>query len=41
MLRILIKRAKEEDQVAGLVPYLVEDGLSILQYADDSPVFGA
>jgi hypothetical protein len=32
MLSILIKRAKEEDQVAGLVPYLVEDDLSILQY---------
>jgi retron-type reverse transcriptase len=39
VLSILIKRAKEEDQVAGLVPYLVEDGLSILQYADDIVLF--
>jgi hypothetical protein len=30
MLAILIKRAKEEGQVAGVIPHLVDDGLSIL-----------
>jgi hypothetical protein len=39
MLSILIKRPKEEGQVAGLVPHLVDDGLSILQYADDTLLF--
>jgi hypothetical protein len=39
MLGILIKRAKEEEQVVGLVPHLVEDELSILQYADDIVLF--
>jgi hypothetical protein len=39
MLAILIERAKEDDQVGGLIPYLVEGGLSILQYADDTILF--
>jgi hypothetical protein len=39
MLAILIKRAKAEGQVEGLVPNLVDDGLSILQYADDTLLF--
>jgi hypothetical protein len=39
MLAILISRAKEEGQVAGAVPHLVDDGLSILQYADDAIIF--
>jgi hypothetical protein len=30
MLAILIKRAKEEGQVTGVIPHLVDDGLSIL-----------
>jgi hypothetical protein len=34
MLDILISRAKEDGQVGGLVPNLVEGGVSILQYAD-------
>jgi hypothetical protein len=34
MLALLISRAKEEGQIAGLVPHLVEGGLSILQYTD-------
>lgn len=34
MLTILIKRAKEDDQITRVVPHLVDDGLSILQYAD-------
>jgi hypothetical protein len=39
MLAILIERAKEDDQVGGLIPHLVEGGLSILQYADDTILF--
>jgi hypothetical protein len=35
MLEILIKRAREEGQIAGIVPHLVEDGISILQYAQN------
>jgi hypothetical protein len=30
ILSILIKRAKEDDQVAGLIPHLVDGGVSIL-----------
>jgi len=36
MLTLLIKRAKADDQIRGVIPHLVEDGLSILQYADDT-----
>jgi retron-type reverse transcriptase len=39
MLAILIKRAKMEGQINGVVPHLVDDGLSILQYADDTIIF--
>jgi hypothetical protein len=39
MLAILIARAKEDGQVAGLIPHLVEGGISILQYADDTILF--
>jgi hypothetical protein len=39
MLAILIARAKEDEQIAGVVPHLVDDGLSILQYADDTLIF--
>ena len=39
MLAILIARAKEVDQVEGVIPHLVQDGLSILQYADDTVIF--
>jgi hypothetical protein len=39
MLPILIKRAKEEGQINGVVPHLMEYGLSILQYADDTLIF--
>jgi hypothetical protein len=35
MLAILIERAKIEGQIEGVVPHLVDGGLSILQYADD------
>jgi hypothetical protein len=39
MLAILIARAKEVGQVEGVIPHLVQDGLSILQYADDTVIF--
>jgi hypothetical protein len=39
MLAILIERAKEDGQVSGLIPHLVDGGLSILQYADDTILF--
>ena len=39
MLAILIGRAKNEGLVNGIIPHLVDDGLSILQYADDTVLF--
>ena len=39
MLAILISRAKDDGQVDGLIPHLVEGGVSILQYADDTILF--
>jgi hypothetical protein len=36
MLAILIARAKEVGKIGGLVPLLVEGGVSILRYADDT-----
>jgi hypothetical protein len=39
MLAILIKRAKEDGQINRIIPHLVDDGLSILQYADDTIIF--
>uniref|UniRef100_A0A453KG56 Reverse transcriptase domain-containing protein n=1 Tax=Aegilops tauschii subsp. strangulata TaxID=200361 RepID=A0A453KG56_AEGTS len=39
MLTILIGRAKDDGQVGGLVPHLVDGGVSILQYADDTIIF--
>jgi hypothetical protein len=39
MLAIIINRAKSEGQIKGLIPGLVDDGLSILQYADDTIFF--
>lgn len=39
MLAILINRAKREGHIEGVVPHLVDDGLSILQYADDTILF--
>jgi hypothetical protein len=39
MLAIVIARAKEDGQVGGLIPHLVEGGVSILQYADDTILF--
>ncbi|WVZ96548.1 hypothetical protein U9M48_042176 [Paspalum notatum var. saurae] len=39
MLATLIKRAKLDGQIRGIVPHLVDGGLSILQYADDTIIF--
>jgi hypothetical protein len=39
MLAIIIQRAKEDRQVEGLIPHLVDGGVSILQYADDTIIF--
>jgi hypothetical protein len=39
MLAIFIARAKEHGQIQGLIPHLVDDGLSILQYANDTILF--
>ena len=39
MLAVLIERAKVDGQIRGVIPHLVDDGLSILQYADDTIVF--
>ena len=39
MLAILIGRAKENGQVGGLIPHLVDGGVSILQYDDDTIFF--
>ena len=39
MLFVIIVRAKEDGQIRGVVPHVIEDGLSILQYADDTILF--
>jgi hypothetical protein len=39
MLAILINRAKEDEQIVGVVPHLVDDGISILQYVNDTIIF--
>lgn len=39
MLAILIERAKNNGDFVGLIPHLVDDDLSILQYADDTILF--
>jgi hypothetical protein len=39
MLAILISRAKEEGKVGSLLPHLIDGGISILQYADDTILF--
>jgi hypothetical protein len=39
MLAIIIQRAKEDGRVDGLIPHLVDGGVSILQYADDTIIF--
>ena len=39
MLVVLVNRAKQDDQVGGLIPHLVEGGVSILQYTNDTIIF--
>jgi hypothetical protein len=39
MLALLIRRAKADGQITGVIPHLVDDGPSILQYADDTVLF--
>jgi hypothetical protein len=39
MLAILIERAKSDGQIEGVIPHLVDGGLSIRQYADDTILF--
>ena len=39
MLAVLVSRARECGQIKGVVPHLVDGGLSILQYADDTVLF--
>ena len=39
MLALLINRAKADGQIRGVIPHLLDDGLSILQYADDIIIF--
>ncbi len=39
MLAILIKRANERRSFHGVIPHLVDNRLSILQYADDTIIF--
>lgn len=39
MLAILIKRANKQGSFHGVVLHLIDNGLSILQYADDTILF--
>ena len=39
MLAVMIERAKVDGQMDGVVNHLVDGGLSILQYADDTILF--
>jgi hypothetical protein len=39
MLAIMINREKQDGQVSRLTPHLVDGGVSILQYVDDTLIF--
>jgi hypothetical protein len=39
MLVVLISRPKEAEQIKGVVPHLIDEGLLVLQYADDTIIF--
>jgi hypothetical protein len=39
ILAIIIERAKFNGQIEGVFPHLVDGGLSIVQYADDTIIF--
>jgi hypothetical protein len=36
MLAVLIKRANQDGQINGIIPHLVDEGLSILQYGGEN-----
>jgi hypothetical protein len=37
--QILLNGAKSDGQIEGVVPHIVDEGLSILQYVDDTIIF--
>jgi hypothetical protein len=39
ILAVMIEHAKADGQIEGMIPHLVDGGLSILQYADDTILF--
>jgi len=39
MLALLINRANVDGQLRGVLSHLIDDGISILQYADDTIIF--
>jgi hypothetical protein len=39
MLAIMIGRAKSDGLIEGVIPHLVDGGMSILQYVDDTILF--
>jgi hypothetical protein len=39
MLDVIIEHAKVDGKSEGVIPHLVDDGLSILQYADKTILF--
>lgn len=39
MLAVIIAIEKDNGQISGLITHLVDDGISILQYADDTIIF--
>lgn len=39
ILVVLTKRAKADGQISGIIPHLVDDGLLVLQYIDDTIIF--
>jgi hypothetical protein len=39
MLAILIAKSKEDCQVNGRIPHIVDGGMAILQYADGTIIF--
>jgi hypothetical protein len=39
MLVVMIEHAKSDGQIEGMIPHMIDGGLSILQYADDAILF--
>jgi hypothetical protein len=39
MIAIMIERTKYDGLIEGVIPHLVDGGLSILQYANDTILF--